>query len=237
MMTSSEQHCRHVAIIMDGNGRWAKKNSLARTLGHRAGAKAVKRTVKAAIKYGVEVLTVYAFSTENWRRPKDEVTFLMDLFIKTLNSELSELADAGVKLEFIGDLSKLPDAVREKLLEAKEKTQDNETLTLVVAVNYGGRSEIVEAVKSLSQSVINGDMALDAIDEAAVNDHLALSQLPEVDLLIRTSGEQRLSNFLLWQLAYSEFYFTDVHWPDFEEAHFKAALDEYYCRERRYGGL
>src|SRR5699024_2999588 len=138
MMTSSEQHCRHVAIIMDGNGRWAKKNSLARTLGHRAGAKAVKRTVKAAIKYGVEVLTVYAFSTENWRRPKDEVTFLMDLFIKTLNSELSELADAGVKLEFIGDLSKLPDAVREKLLEAKEKTQDNETLTLVVAVNYGG---------------------------------------------------------------------------------------------------
>ncbi|NLD08254.1 MAG: isoprenyl transferase [Xanthomonadaceae bacterium] len=237
MMTSSEQHCRHVAIIMDGNGRWAKKNSLARTLGHRAGAKAVKRTVKAAIKYGVEVLTVYAFSTENWRRPKDEVTFLMDLFIKTLNSELSELADAGVKLEFIGDLSKLPDAVREKLLEAKEKTQDNETLTLVVAVNYGGRSEIVEAVKSLSQSVINGDMALDAIDEAAVNQHLALSELPEVDLLIRTSGEQRLSNFLLWQLAYSEFYFTDVHWPDFEEAHFKAALDEYYCRERRYGGL
>lgn len=237
MMTSSEQHCRHVAIIMDGNGRWAKKNSLARTLGHRAGAKAVKRTVKAAIKYGVDVLTVYAFSTENWRRPKDEVTFLMDLFIKTLNSELSELADAGVKLEFIGDLSKLPDAVREKLLEAKEKTQDNETLTLVVAVNYGGRSEIVEAVKSLSQSVINGDMALDAIDEAAVNDHLALSELPEVDLLIRTSGEQRLSNFLLWQLAYSEFYFTDVHWPDFEEAHFKAALDEYYCRERRYGGL
>ena len=237
MMTSSEQHCRHVAIIMDGNGRWAKKNSLARTLGHRAGAKAVKRTVKAAIKYGVEVLTVYAFSTENWRRPKDEVTFLMDLFIKTLNSELSELADAGVKLEFIGDLSKLPNAVREKLLEAKEKTQDNETLTLVVAVNYGGRSEIVEAVKSLSQSVINGDMALDAIDEAAVNDHLALSELPEVDLLIRTSGEQRLSNFLLWQLAYSEFYFTDVHWPDFEEAHFKAALDEYYCRERRYGGL
>lgn len=237
MMTSSEQHCRHVAIIMDGNGRWAKKNSLARTLGHRAGAKAVKRTVKAAIKYGVEVLTVYAFSTENWRRPKDEVTFLMDLFIKTLNSELSELADAGVKLEFIGDLSKLPNAVREKLLEAKEKTQDNETLTLVVAVNYGGRSEIVEAVKSLSQSVINGDMALDAIDEAAVNQHLALSELPEVDLLIRTSGEQRLSNFLLWQLAYSEFYFTDVHWPDFEEAHFKAALDEYYCRERRYGGL
>ena len=237
MMTSSEQHCRHVAIIMDGNGRWAKKNSLARTLGHRAGAKAVKRTVKAAIKYGVDVLTVYAFSTENWRRPKDEVTFLMDLFIKTLNSELSELADAGVKLEFIGDLSKLPNAVREKLLEAKEKTQDNETLTLVVAVNYGGRSEIVEAVKSLSQSVINGDMALDAIDEAAVNDHLALSELPEVDLLIRTSGEQRLSNFLLWQLAYSEFYFTDVHWPDFEETHFKAALDEYYCRERRYGGL
>lgn len=237
MMTSSEQHCRHVAIIMDGNGRWAKKNSLARTLGHRAGAKAVKRTVKAAIKYGVDVLTVYAFSTENWRRPKDEVTFLMDLFIKTLNSELSELADAGVKLEFIGDLSKLPNAVREKLLEAKEKTQDNETLTLVVAVNYGGRSEIVEAVKSLSQSVIDGNLALDAIDEAAVSDHLALSELPEVDLLIRTSGEQRLSNFLLWQLAYSEFYFTDVHWPDFEETHFKAALDEYYRRERRYGGL
>lgn len=229
--------CRHVAIIMDGNGRWAKKNKLARTLGHRAGAKTLKEVVKAAIHFQLEALTVYAFSTENWRRPQEEVSFLMDLFIKTLETELTELHQAGVKIDFIGHLKALPESVQKKLTEATIRTADNHQLTLTVAINYGSRYELVEMCQALAKRVAVGELSLCDIDEGLVSQSLALSHLPAIDLLIRTSGEMRLSNFLLWQLAYSELYFVEVNWPDFKAEHFKAALVEFERRERRYGGI
>ncbi len=228
--------CQHVAIIMDGNGRWAEKNSLTRALGHRAGVKAVKRSVEYAIKHDIKVLTVYAFSTENWKRPVEEVSFLMDLFYQTIEGQLKSLHKAGVRLSFIGDLSPLSDRLKQRLMNAVTLTQDNTTLDLIVAINYGGRQEIVNACKVLATEVVSGDLSVEAIDEARFESALSLKDYPPVDLLIRTSGEQRVSNFLLWQLAYAELYFTDCHWPDFGEAEFEAALTEYYRRDRRFGG-
>ncbi len=235
-MNESSSNCQHVAIIMDGNGRWAEKNRLTRALGHRAGVKAVRRSVESAIKHQVKVLTVYAFSTENWKRPKDEVSFLMELFHQTIEKQLADLHKADVRLSFIGDISTLSPSLQEKLNKALELTKDNQTLDLVVALNYGGRQEIVNACKAISEKVAKDELTLDEIDEALLTSHLGLHQFPPVDLLIRTSGEQRLSNFLLWQLAYAEFYFTDCHWPDFGDKEFTAALEEFSNRERRFGG-
>lgn len=235
-MSESRINCEHVAIIMDGNGRWAERNRLTRALGHRAGVKALRRSIECAIKNHVKVLTVYAFSTENWKRPVEEVSFLMDLFYQTLEGQLKALNKAGVRLSFIGDLSPLSDRLKKKLFAAVELTSHNEVIDLVVALNYGGRQEIVNACKTLALEVASGELEVSDIDEARFESALSLQNLPPVDLLIRTSGEQRVSNFLLWQLAYAELYFTNCHWPDFGEAEFEAALAEFNGRERRFGG-
>lgn len=232
----SRAKCQHVAIIMDGNGRWAEKNRLTRALGHRAGVKSVKKCVECAIKHDVKVLTVYAFSTENWKRPEEEVSFLMDLFYQTLERQLRSLHKAGVRLSFIGDLSQLSEKLKEKLFSAVELTKDNDVLDLVVAINYGGRQEIVEACQQLASEVQAGSISVEEITEQRFESALSLKDHPPVDLLIRTSGEQRVSNFLLWQLAYAELYFTECHWPDFGAAEFEAALAEFDRRERRFGG-
>ncbi len=235
-MSKHESKCQHVAVIMDGNGRWAERNKISRALGHRAGVKAMRRTVEAAIKYGVKALTVYAFSTENWKRPEEEVSFLMELFYNTLDTQLKELHEADIRLSFIGNLAALPERLHDKLDNAIELTKENTRLDLVVAVNYGGRQEIVEACKTLYKEIERGELKAEELTEERFERALDLADLPPVDLLIRTSGEVRLSNFLLWQLAYAELYFTDCHWPDFSEKEFKAALDEFAQRERRFGG-
>lgn len=237
MAVSESNNCKHVAIIMDGNGRWAKKRFMPRTLGHRAGVKAVKKVVRAAIEHKLDVLTLYAFSTENWLRPDEEVSFLVKLFIDTLDNELQALSDAGVAIHFIGDIQKFPHILQQKLNAAVELTQHNTQLNLVVALNYGSRSEIVSACKAIAKDIKNQLFDLDDIDEIMVSQRLALHEFPPVDLLIRTSGEQRLSNFLLWQLAYAEFYLTECLWPDFTEKEFNEALAEFSERERRFGAV
>lgn len=237
MAVSEPKNCKHVAIIMDGNGRWAKKRFMPRTLGHKAGVKAVKKVVRAAIEHKLDVLTLYAFSTENWLRPDEEVSFLVKLFIDTLDNELQALNDAGVAIHFIGDIQKFPHILQQKLNAAVELTQHNTQLNLVVALNYGSRSEIVSACKAIAKDIKNQLFDLDDIDEIMVSQRLALHEFPPVDLLIRTSGEQRLSNFLLWQLAYAEFYFTECLWPDFTEKEFNEALAEFSERERRFGAV
>lgn len=237
MAVSEPTTCRHVAIIMDGNGRWAKNRFMPRTFGHKAGVKSVKRVVKAAIENGVEALTLYAFSTENWLRPDEEVGFLVKLFIDTLDKELTALHEAGVAIHFIGDTQKFPHLLQQKLHNASEMTQDNQKLSLIVALNYGSRAEIVSACKAIAKDIKNQLFDLDDIDEVMVSQRLALHEFPPVDLLIRTSGEERLSNFLLWQVAYAELYFTECLWPDFHEAEFKLALDTFAERERRFGAV
>lgn len=237
MAASELNTCRHVAIIMDGNGRWAKKRFMPRTVGHQAGVKAVKRVVKAAIENNVEALTLYAFSTENWLRPDEEVGFLFKLFIETLDKELQSLHDEGIAIHFIGDIQKFPHVLQQKLHHAVELTQHNEKLNLIVALNYGARAEIVNACKAIAKDIKNDLFDLDDIDEIMVDQRLALHEFPPVDLLIRTSGEERLSNFLLWQLAYAEFYFTECLWPDFNEEEFYKALLGYKERDRRFGAI
>ena len=227
---------RHVALIMDGNGRWAEQRNLPRVAGHRAGAEAVRNTLKAAAKYGVEVLTLYAFSSENWRRSAEEVSDLTGLLRYYLEKELATLAEEGVRLRLIGDYAAFGPDLVERLERAMERTRDNERLTLVVALNYGSRAELVEASRSLARKVADGGLSIDDIDEAAVETQLDTRDLPPLDLLIRTSGEVRLSNFLLWQAAYSELLFTPTLWPDFDENAFVAALTEYGSRQRRFGG-
>jgi len=221
---------RHVAIIMDGNGRWAKARRLPRLAGHKAGVEAVRKAVEAAPDLGIEVLTLYAFSSENWKRPEDEVGYLMGLLKQYLLSEIAELDRNGVRLSFIGDYKKLsPDLL--KLLEgAKSRTEGNAKLRLVIALNYGGQDEIVRAARQLSQ-------LRQPITAEAIAAHLDTADLPPVDLIIRTSGEQRLSNFLLWQAAYAELVFTDEYWPDFDKESLKRATTAFAARERRYGGL
>ncbi len=228
---------RHVAIIMDGNGRWAQLRGLSRLEGHRAGREALRRTLQAARECGVEVLTLYAFSTENWRRPPYEVQGLMDLLLETLEVEAPELERNGVRLRVSGFLEEMPGSVRAALDRVIDQTRGNTAITLNLALNYGGRRELVEAARRLARRVAAGALHPDAIDEALLAQHLLAPDLPDPDLLIRTGGEQRLSNFLLWQAAYAELYFTAVHWPDFQKADFFEAVKAYQGRTRRFGGL
>lgn len=226
---------KHLAIIMDGNGRWAKQKGFLRTIGHENGATAVKRTVEQCARLGIPYLTLYAFSTENWNRPKFEVDMLMKLLVKALKKEVKTLQENNIKLNAIGNLDLLPTAVRKELTEVLDKTKNNTRLTLSLALSYGSRNELIEAVKVISDKVKNNIISSDAIDESVINKHLYTHNLPDVDLLIRTSGEQRISNFLLWQIAYAELYFCEVLWPDFSNEHLLEALQAYQNRERRYG--
>ena len=227
---------RHVAIIMDGNGRWAKKRGLPRVAGHRAGAEAVRRTLKAAVRNGVEVLTLYAFSSENWRRSEEEVSDLKGLLGYYLERELDSLAEEGVRLRLIGDYHAFGPDLVQRLERAMERLEGNSRLTLVVALNYGSRAEIAEAARNLAAKAVAGALDAAAIDERSIEKELHTHGLPELDLLIRTSGEIRLSNFLLWQAAYAELVFTPTLWPDFGETEFADAIGQFSARERRFGG-
>ncbi len=227
---------RHVAIIMDGNGRWAARRRLPRAAGHRAGAEAVRKTLRAAAEAGVQVLTLYAFSSENWRRSEEEVADLKGLLAFYVEKELDELQREGVRLRLIGDPSPFGPQLVERLQRAVERTAGNDRLTLVVALNYGARAEIAAAARRLAAQVEDGKRAAGSIDELAIGDALDTAGLPELDLLIRTSGEVRLSNFLLWQAAYAELLFVDTLWPDFDGAAFRDALEQYAGRQRRFGG-
>ena len=227
---------RHVAIIMDGNGRWARKRGLPRIAGHKAGAEAVRRTMQAAVDHGVEVLTLYAFSSENWRRSAEEIADLTGLMRFYLERELTTLHKEGVRLRLIGDYSAFGPELVTRLERAVEHTAQNHRLTLVVALNYGSRAEIAAATKVLAARAVAGEIDAEAIDEDAVAAELQTHGLPELDLLIRTSGEVRLSNFLLWQAAYAELMFVDTLWPEFDEQAFADALEQFAARERRFGG-
>ena len=227
----------HIAIIMDGNGRWAKSRFMPRTYGHKVGVETIRKVVKECSRLGVKYLTLYAFSTENWKRPKEEVSALMGLLVKYLRNELEELHKNNVKILTIGDISKLPEACIEELTLAKEKTKDNTGLVMSLALNYGGRNDLVNAVKNISQDLVDGKISLDDIGDNLISSHLSTNESPDPDLVVRTSGEQRLSNFLLWELAYSEFYFTDIHWPDFDEKELQKAIFAYQSRDRRFGAI
>ena len=227
---------RHVAIIMDGNGRWAERRGLPRVAGHRAGAEAVRRTLRAAGEMGVEVLTLYAFSSENWRRPQEEISDLKGLLGYYLERELDSLAKEGVRLQLIGDHSAFGPDLMARLDRAVERLAGNSRLTLVVALNYGSRAEVAAAAQALARRAASGEIAIDEINEQSLAAELQTRDLPELDLLIRTSGEVRLSNFLLWQAAYAELVFTPTLWPDFGEAELAEAIAQYAARERRFGG-
>ena len=232
---NTENLPKHLAIIMDGNGRWAKKRGLIRALGHESGTKSVKVTVETCAKIGIENLTLYAFSTENWNRPKLEVDTLMKLLVSSLKKELKTLQENNIRLNSIGNLSKLPNSILKELQEVIEKTKNNTRMTLTLALSYGSREELLNVVKNISDKVKNNIISIDTIDESIINQHLYTHNLPDVDLLIRTSGEHRISNFLLWQIAYAELYFTEVLWPDFTEEHLYEAIISYQKRERRFG--
>ena len=225
----------HIAIIMDGNGRWAKKQGHMRLYGHNFGVESVRETLKAAKELKVKYLTLYAFSTENWNRPKEEVDGLMDLLVRSLANEVKELSDSGVRLLAIGDIAGLPQACQNELQESIDLTKDNSEITMVLALNYSSRWEIVNAVKQIAREAKDATLDINSIDANLFSSYLTTSEIPDPELLIRTSGEYRISNFLLWQIAYSEVHFTDVLWPDFKrEDLFKAVLD-YQSRERRFG--
>ncbi|BCX88231.1 undecaprenyl diphosphate synthase [Methylomarinovum tepidoasis] len=226
---------RHVAIIMDGNGRWARRRHLPRTAGHQAGVTAVRKTVEYCARRGIQALTLFAFSSENWRRPAEEVSVLMRLFEMTLAREARKLDENGIRLRIIGDRSAFSPALQAKIAEAEALTAGNDRMTLLIAANYGGRWDIAQAARKLAREVAAGRLAPDEIDEEKLAAHLSFAGLPEPDLFIRTGGELRISNFLLWQLAYTELYFTKVLWPDFDEAELDKALAEYARRERRFG--
>ena len=226
---------KHVAVIMDGNGRWARNQGLKRILGHQKGVESVRQTVEAAAELGIEALTLYAFSTENWKRPKYEVDTLMSLLVKSLKKELSTLQKNNIRLNTIGKINELPEKARKQLLEVIDLTKDNKQMVLTLALNYGGQEEIVNALKCISKKIVNNQLEVEEIDEKVINNHLYTFTLPVVDFLIRTSGEKRISNFLLWQIAYAELYFTDVLWPDFRKKDFYEAILNYQSRERRFG--
>lgn len=228
---------RHIAIIMDGNGRWAQKRGLPRTLGHRAGVDSLREVVRAASNIGVKALTAYAFSTENWKRPEEEVNLLMNLLSEYLDSEIEELHRENIKIRFIGKIEELASGLRKKMQEAQKYTEKNTGMIFSLAVNYGGRAEILQCVQVIADKVAKGEMKREQITEEAINQHLYTADLPELDLLIRPSGDFRISNFLLWQAAYAEFWFTDIHWPDFTPTHLQQAILDYQRRERRFGGL
>ncbi|QCX32269.1 isoprenyl transferase [Caloramator sp. E03] len=228
---------KHIAIIMDGNGRWAKKRNLPRSFGHKAGVETIREIVKVCSNIGVKYLTLYAFSTENWKRPADEVNALMNLLVEYLKGELEELHKNNVIINYIGDISMLPDICQRELINSNIKTKKNTGLMLNLALNYGGRNEIVRAIKNIAKEVYNKNIEIDKIDENLISNYLYTSNIPDPDLLIRTSGELRISNFLLWQIAYTELWFTDVYWPDFKPYHLYKAIKDYQSRDRRFGNV
>ena len=228
---------RHVAIIMDGNGRWATGRGLPRSAGHAAGTEALRDIIRASDDWGIEALSLYAFSTENWARSKEEVNALMALLLKYFNSEIDELDEKNVRIKILGDIDGLPDAQREAVVNAMERTKDNTGLKLNIALNYGGRAELIRAARLLSEKVKSGEIEPEDIDEELFNEQLYTADSPDVDLLIRTSGEERLSNFLPWQTVYAEFVFDTINWPDFDRARYMKCLRVYADRDRRFGGV
>ena len=226
---------KHIAVIMDGNGRWAKKKGKNRLFGHQNGVKALKKLIEESARLNISYLTLFAFSTENWKRPKKEISTIMRLIVLVLKKELKTVMDNKIKLETIGDLEKLPENVKSNLIKTVNKTKNNNKLTLTVAINYGGKEDISNAFKLLLEKVKNNIISPKKIDELIINNHLYTRNLPDVDLLIRTSGEQRISNFLLWKIAYAELYFSNVLWPDFNEKCLHDAIISYQNRERRFG--
>lgn len=226
---------QHIAIIMDGNGRWAKEKGENRTFGHQNGVESVREAIKGCRELGVSYLTLYAFSSENWNRPKEEVDFLMSLLVEAIKNETPELNKNDIKLETIGNIKALPDQSYKSLLQAKEDTKNNKSLTLILALNYGGQMEITQAVQCISSKVKNGELDIDSIDENLVQAHLHTAQFPNPDILIRTSNEMRISNFLLWQLAYAEFFFLEKYWPDFKKQDLFSCVEAFNNRERRFG--
>lgn len=227
----------HIAIILDGNGRWARRRRLPRNMGHREGARNLTDTMRICNELGVKVLTVYAFSTENWKRPKEEVDYLMKMPIEYFEKTLPKVMEENIKVSFIGDILGVPEELQNKVNEVIETTKNNTGLHFVIALNYGSQDEIIRATKNIAQKVIEEKINIEDINNDLLENELYTNELPKIDLMIRTSGEIRLSNFLLWQLAYSEFYFTKVLWPDFKELELYKAIDEYQSRNRRFGGL
>lgn len=230
-----EQLPKHISVIMDGNGRWAKQKGLLRALGHEEGTKAVRDVVEGCAEIGIEHLTLYAFSTENWKRPKREVDTLMRLLVSSLKKEIKTLTENQIRLNAIGNISSLPAKAQKELNEVIQKTKDNKRMVLTLALSYGSREELMNMVREIIQKVKNEELSPEAIDESIINQHLYTRNLPDVDLLIRTSGEQRISNFLLWQIAYAELYFTKILWPDFRREDLYEAIYNYQTRERRFG--
>lgn len=237
-MTSSDHHqVSHIAIIMDGNGRWAKERGLPRAEGHRAGAESIREVTEACIELGVKYLTLYAFSSENWNRPQNEVDGLMKLLDRFLDEKASELDKQNIRLQAIGDLDRLPAATRKRLDRIQEQTKNHQTMTLALALSYGAREEITAAVRSIAKAVVAGEISLEEIDPELFSNHLYTKNIPDPDLLIRTSGEMRISNFLLWQISYSEIVIVKKMWPDFRQGDLFAAVEEYNKRHRRFGAL
>jgi undecaprenyl diphosphate synthase len=226
---------RHIAIIMDGNGRWAQKRFMPRAVGHQAGVKAVRKIVEYCAKNKVEVLTLFAFSSENWRRPESEVSLLMALFLATLQREINKLDRNNIRLRFIGDRTAFSDKLQQKMAEGEAKTQHNTALTVVVAANYGGHWDMCQACRKVAEKMASGELKNQKISEQLINDHLSTAGLPDPDLFIRTGGEQRVSNFMLWQLAYTELYFTPTLWPDFDQKSLEDAIKSFKSRQRRFG--
>jgi undecaprenyl diphosphate synthase len=234
-LESDNTNPRHIAIIMDGNGRWAQKRFMPRAVGHQAGVKAVRKIVEYCAKHKVEVLTLFAFSSENWRRPEAEVSLLMALFMATLQTEINKLDRNNIRLRFIGDRTAFSDKLQQKMAEGEAQTQDNTALTLVVAANYGGHWDMCQAVQKVAEKMATGELQNQAISEQLINQHLSTADLPDPDLFIRTGGEQRVSNFMLWQLAYTELYFTATLWPDFDQNSLEDAIKSFKSRQRRFG--
>lgn len=228
---------KHIAIIMDGNGRWAKKRFLPRTFGHKAGVETIREIVKECSSIGVEYLTLYAFSTENWKRPKDEVSALMNLLVQYLKKEIKELHENNVVFNTIGDISYLPSVAAKEIEKSKELTKYNTGLTLTLALNYGSRHDIKNAIVNILEDYKNEKIGIDDVDEEFIRNYLSTKSLPDPDILVRPSGEYRISNFLLWEIAYSEFWFSDIYWPDFRKENLHKLILDYQNRERRFGGL
>ncbi len=226
---------RHIAIIMDGNGRWAKKKLMPRIIGHRAGVKTVRKVVEFCVQEKIEVLSLFAFSSENWRRPKKEVNMLMELFMGTLQSQVDKLDKNNIKLHIVGDKSAFSETLQEKIASAEKQTENNTGLNLVIAANYGGRWDITQAFQKIAEKISTGELKAEDVDESVINDHITTAGLPEPDLFIRSGGEERISNFLLWQLAYTEFYFTETLWPDFNQTLLADAINSFKNRQRRFG--
>lgn len=231
----SDDKPQHIVVVMDGNGRWAKKRLMPRTAGHHAGVKSTRKVVEECVKAKIQALTIFAFSSENWKRPEQEVSSLMELFVSTLQTEVESLHKQNVRVRFIGECSAFSETLQQKINAAIELTINNTGLQLNIAVNYGGRWDIAEACKIIASKVQSGELQLDDVNAELVNEYINLRELPEPDLFIRTGGEKRISNFLIWQLAYTELYFTDVLWPDFKSEDFADALNWYAARQRRFG--